>query len=201
MRGLAIYRVADTGMTPTPITEIGGTAADELVGVAVAAGLPVSVAISVWVRVAVASWLDASEGEMVVDESKPLPTLRTRAPRALLLVDESGDRSGENLVGSPDVNVGSEGLLIGGEPDPDWSVETFWDDAVVDGERQGECQSTDEHLARSGRLVCRVESGRAEFELCSCCNDTLVGDSEWDITIWETDFLCWVASRDKGTSN
>lgn len=76
-------------MTPTPMTEIGGTAAGAAVGAGFT-GAPVCVAVavalvSVAVAVALSNWLEASEGEMVWDELKPLPLLRTKAPRALLL--------------------------------------------------------------------------------------------------------------------
>jgi hypothetical protein len=73
-------------MEPTPTTEMGGVPADELVGVSVGPGatLP-GRPVSVGLAVAVASSLDASEGEIVCVELKPVPE-RTSAPRALLWV-------------------------------------------------------------------------------------------------------------------
>jgi len=77
-------------MTPTPMTEMAGTAVGEAVGsaggaVKVAPESVVSVAPTGDVTVALLSWLDASDGEMVCEELKPFP-VRTKAPRALLLV-------------------------------------------------------------------------------------------------------------------
>lgn len=145
-------------MTPTPTTEMAGTAVGEAVASAggamkVAPGPVVSLVTAGDVTVALLSWLDASEGEIVCEELKLFP-VRTKAPRALLWVSRKAAvgparisvlarmwmlaaRGCESVVNqiqtgpsmsSPSGTIQS---LAGNEKEFAWPPTSIWQDAVA----------------------------------------------------------------------
>jgi len=152
---------------PTPMTEMAGTAVGEpeAVGASVGAGatLPGGL-VSVGLAVAVASWLDASEGEIVCVELKPVPE-RTNAPRALLWVSmkaavgparisvlarmwmsaASGCPSVVNQIQTgPSISIpaGTKHWSAGNAIDWGWPPMSIWQNAPVVELRAGELNSS-----------------------------------------------------------
>jgi len=64
-----------------------------------------------------------------------------------LNVDEDYRRSRDDCVALPVYGLAVQGLVVGRDPERDGAVDTLWDDALAERERDGEGQAAGEHLA------------------------------------------------------